>query len=371
MERIPVAFPLGQVMERGRAIRAAIDRVLASGRFILGAEVEAFETEFAAYLGSRYCVTTGNGTDALALALQAVGVASGDEVITVSHTSVATVAAIEQIGAVPVFADVDPATRCLDPGAIETLLTDRTRAVLPVHLYGQPAALDALRDLARRFDLKLVEDCAQAHGAAFQGRKVGTFGEAAAFSFYPTKNLAALGDGGTVVTDSAQVATAVRRGRQYGWARPQWSLQAGMNSRLDEIQAAVLRVNLPYLQQDNVRRRRIAEHYRQALDGTAITAPASAPGTLHAMHLFVIECPERDALAAHLDRAGIDTALHYPAPVHRQPAYAGRIRGRENLPATEALSQRILTLPLYPHMEEGWVLRVCDALQSWGARHPS
>jgi dTDP-4-amino-4,6-dideoxygalactose transaminase len=359
---VPVADPGARIAANREAVRAAIDRVLGSGCLILGPEVGAFEREFAAWLGAHRCVGTGNGTDALSLALRAVGVVPGDEVVTVSLTAVATVAAIEMAGAVPVLADVTPHTRCMDPAAIEGLLSARTRAILPVHLHGQPADMAAILAVASRHGVAVVEDCAQAHGAAIGDRRVGTFGDAAAFSFYPTKNLGGIGDGGAVAAATDAAADAVRSLREYGWSSDRVSERPGVNSRLDEIQAAVLRALLPELDAWNARRRAIAGRYRAALAGSGIVAPPEVPGTTSAMHQFVVECPDRDGLARRLAAAGIGTAVHYPIPVHRQPAYAGRLRGAGRLPVTESLSCTILSLPVFPEMSDAQVDRVCGVL---------
>jgi dTDP-4-amino-4,6-dideoxygalactose transaminase len=362
---IPFANPKAQYLSRKKEIDAAITRTLESGWYILGQEVERFEQEFAAFLGVECCVGVGNGTDAIALALQAVGVTAGDEVITVSNSAVATIAAIEQIGAVPVLADVEPRTRCLDPQQIEHLVTTRTKAIVPVHLFGQPAPMEDINILARKLGLKIVEDCAQAHGADIQGKKVGSFGDAAAFSFYPTKNLGALGDGGAVVTNMHDVADSVREAREYGWTTRYVSRKPGVNSRLDEIQAAVLRAKLPYLDVANARRRDIAQRYKESITSHAIVSPGEISGTVSGMHLFVVECEARDRLREFLGKAGIGTAIHYPMPVHKQPAYVGRFRGHDQLPCTETLSEKILSLPMYPELTEGQIERICTALQKW------
>jgi dTDP-4-amino-4,6-dideoxygalactose transaminase len=364
---IPVANPAAQLESHALAVREAIERVLASGRYILGPEVEAFEKEFATFLGASFCIGVANGTDALALALRATGVLPGDEVITVSHSAVATVAAIEQISAVPVFADIDPISRCLNPMAIEPLISPKTRAILAVHIYGQPAAMEEIVLIAHRHDLKVVEDCAQAHGAELHDRRVGTWGDAAAFSFYPTKNLGALGDGGAVVTNSAEDAERLRLLREYGWKERYISSMPGFNSRLDELQAAVLRTKLLSLAANNARRREIAAAYGEAIDPTKITPPKAVPGTLHAMHLFVVESTQRTKLHDFMCAAGVGTALHYPQPIHLQPAYAGRIRGGDHLPETESLNRKILTLPMFPELTACQVERVCDVLRSWSS----
>ncbi len=362
---IPVASPLEQYQRHRAPIIDAIGKVLESGRYILGEEVSLFEREFADFLEIKHCIGVANGTEAVSLALKSCGVKPGDEVITVSHTAVATVAAIELIGAVPVFADIDPLTRCMDPGLVQSLITSKTRAVLPVHMYGQPAPMKDICDIARMNGLRIVEDCAQACGAEMSGRKTGTFGDAAAFSFYPTKNLGAIGDGGAVVTNDPAVSEEVRALREYGWRQRYISAEPGMNSRLDEVQAAILRVKLPFLREDNLRRRQIAQRYSRAVDGDFITPPRNVPGTEHAMHLYVVECKDRASLQPFLEDRKIGTALHYPKPVHLQEAYLQRIRGSQRLPETERLYERIVSLPLYPELSEPDTERICEALSLW------
>ncbi|MFO0775925.1 MAG: DegT/DnrJ/EryC1/StrS family aminotransferase [Nitrospiraceae bacterium] len=364
-KRIPL-MALDNMAARHRdAVLAAMQRVLDGGWYILGQEVEAFEREWAAYLGTASCIGVGNGTDAIAVALRAVGVQSGDEVLTVSHTAVATVAAIEQIGAVPVLVDIDPRSRCLDPARVADLCTDRTRAMVPVHMYGQPAPMPALLSIAKQYGLRVVEDCAQAHGAEIDGRKVGTFGDAAAFSFYPTKNLGAFGDAGAVVTGSAEVATAARALRQYGWATRYVSDRPGINSRLDELHAACLRVLLPQLDADNRRRRDIAAAYHTAVRDCGVRVPARIDGTTPVVHLYVVECAERERFEAHMSQRGIDTGRHYPMAVHEQPAYCGRLRGHDRLPNTERLYRELVTLPCHPGLTDEEVRCICDALAEW------
>jgi dTDP-4-amino-4,6-dideoxygalactose transaminase len=283
-------------------------------------------------------------------------------VITAAHTAVATVAAIEMAGAVPVFADVDPMTLTIAPEEIEKRVGPRTRAIVAVHLYGHPAAMDEIREIAVRRRLKIVEDCAQAYGARIGGRKVGSLGDAAAFSFYPTKNLGALGDGGMVATNDPEIAARVRRLRQYGWDAERRSQEPGINSRLDELQAAVLRVKLTTVEQDNEKRRRIAARYRQALASTDLELPWEAPGGRHVYHLYVVRTPERDRLAEHLARRGIGSAIHYPIPVHLQPAYRGRF-GDVPLPMTERAAGEVLSLPLFPELAAEEVEAVIDAVK--------
>jgi len=367
-EFIPLADPGAQMRLCEESVRTAFERVLASGRYILGNEVQAFEREWAAYLRVRYCIGVGNGTDALALALWAVGVRAGQEVITVSHTAVATVAAIEQIGAIPVFADIDPRSRCMNPARLPGLISENTRAIVPVHIYGQPAPMGNILAVAKEHGLKVVEDCAQAHGATCDGQPVGTFGDAAAFSFYPTKNLGALGDAGAVVTNDPMLADSVRMLREYGWRERYVSLTPGRNSRLDELQAAILRGKLPCLDHNNARRRLIAAAYTNALRNTTLVAPAQIEGTEHAMHLYVVECTDRPAFERFLNGAGIATGRHYPLAVHQQPAYAGRIRGGQALPITEALYQHLVTLPCYPELRDEDIVQISETLLRWSSQ---
>lgn len=362
---IPVANPKAQFAAYEKEIIDGIKRVLSSGRYILGEEVRNFEREFAEFLGAQFCIGVASGTDALALALKAVGVSPGNEVITVSHSAVATVAAVEIMGAVPVFADIDVKTRCIDPEKIADLISNYTRAIVPVHIYGQPAPMKEICLIAKKYNLKIVEDCAQAHGAEIDGKKVGTFGDVSAFSFYPTKNLGAIGDGGAVVTNSPETADSVRWLREYGWKERYISETPGVNSRLDEIQAAILRAKLPFLLKDNERRRKIAEFYKQSIDGEKIAPPADIKGTLHAMHLFVVECQNRDSLQNFLRENEIGTAIHYPLAIHQQPAYIGRIKGCNKLLYTENLYKRILSLPMYPELNDTQIEKISSAFRKW------
>lgn len=363
------AIPLVDLKSAYARLRAEIDaataRVLASGWYILGPEVRAFEDEFAAYLGAGHAVGVASGTDAVLLALRALGVGAGDEVITVAHTAVATITAITLSGATPRFVDIDPATYTLDPARLEAAITPRTRAVVPVHLYGAPADMQPILAIARAHGLLVVEDCAQAHGATIGGRRVGTFGDAAAFSFYPTKNLGALGDGGAVVTNRPDVAERLRLLRQYGWRERYISDVVGYNSRLDELQAAILRVRLRHLDAENASRRRLAAGYDAALAALPVALPAGWPDASAVYHLYVIAADERDALAAHLAAQGISSGVHYPVPAHRQPAYAHLGYGPSSLPATEAAAARVLSLPMYPDLPEAAVNTVAAAVRSY------
>jgi dTDP-4-amino-4,6-dideoxygalactose transaminase len=346
-------------------IDEAIHRVLNSGWYILGKEVSAFEEEFAAFIGAPHAIGVGNGTDALELALRACGIGSRDEVITVSHTAVATVAAIELVGAIPVFVDIETGSYLMDPQQIEAALSPRTKAILPVHLFGRPANLPAIVEIARKHGLRLIEDCAQSHGASLHGVKTGAWGDVAAFSFYPTKNLGALGDGGMVVTRDSHLSEQIRQLREYGWKQRYVSDQPGMNSRLDEMQAAILRVKLDHLGQDNERRVRLARVYLDALKGSCLRLPADSPDSVHAWHLFVVAHQRRDELLVFLRERGIGTGIHYPVPVHLQPAYRNRLSLRLPLPNTEKAATQVLSLPLYPELPIESVKRVLEAVLEW------
>lgn len=328
-------------------IDEAVARVLNSGRYILGEEVEAFEAQFAAFCGAGHCIGTGNGLDALHLALLAVGVEPGDEVIVPSNTFIATWLAVSYAGAVPVPVEPDKATHNLDPNLVEAAISPRTRAILPTHLYGQPADLDPLLDIARRHGLKLVEDAAQAHGAEYKGRRVGSHGDAIAWSFYPGKNLGALGDGGAVTTNDPEIAARVRLLGNYGSSRKYVHDLRGFNSRLDPLQAAVLAVKLRHLKDWNRRRAERAQVYSTAL---AELGPPTVPDWAQpSWHLYVIQSDDRDRLVERLRDDGIETLIHYPIPPHRQQAYSGGVTD-PTLPIADRLASRILSLPMGPHL---------------------
>jgi dTDP-4-amino-4,6-dideoxygalactose transaminase len=354
-------------------LRAAALRVLDSGWYIGGKEVEAFEQAFAQFVGTPYAVGCASGTDALILALRACGIGPGDVVITVAHTAVATVAAIESVGATPALVDIDPERFTLDPEclrrACRTLAAGhagRLKAVLPVHLYGQPADLPAILAVAAEFGLVVLEDCAQAHGARIAGRRVGAWGQAGTFSFYPTKNLGALGDGGAVTSADPAVATQLRLLREYGWKERYISHIAGMNSRLDPLQAALLAVKLPHLETENRRRQAIAARYTAAFTGSALVLPRTFPGTEPVYHQYVVQHPRREALRLFLKEHQIGSLIHYPVPIHRQPAYQNRLP----LPAgplsrTEAACERILSLPIHGQLTNEQCDRVIAAVNAW------
>lgn len=330
------------------AIRAAVDRVLASGWYVLGAENEAFEAEFAAYCEAPHCVAVANGLDALHLVLRAWGVGAGDEVIVPSHTFIATWLAATQTGATLVPVEPDARTGNLDATRLEAAITPRTKAIVPVHLYGQPADMTAIMAVADRHGLKVLEDAAQAHGARHRGRRTGSLGHAAAFSFYPGKNLGALGDGGAIVTADGALAARLRELRNYGSAVKYRHDLQGVNSRLDELQAAVLRAKLPHLDAENAHRRAFAARLTAALQGLPIGLPAVQAGHEPVWHLYVIRTPARDALQAALKARGVASLVHYPTACHRQRAYAGT--AWPALPLAEAWAREVLSLPIGPHL---------------------
>ena len=363
---VPQANPGAGYRALKPEIDAAVARALDSGWYILGGEGRAFEAEYAAWLGAGTAVGCGNGTDAIALALRGLGIGMGCTVVTVSHTAVATVAAIESTGATPLLLDIEPDHYTMDPAELAAVLAHPPaglppiRAVIPVHLYGQVADIEVIESLCRRHGVALIEDCAQAHGARRNGRMAGTFGDAATFSFYPTKNLGALGDGGAVVARDPGLAVRLAALRQYGWTRHYISDMVGVNSRLDEVQAAILRVKLVHLDAANARRRAIAAVYDSVLGPRA---PRRRKGSEHVYHLYVIRETAREAAQARLRALGIGSGVHYPVPVHRQPAYDGRVAlGPSGCVATERAAAEVLSLPLWPEMSDAQVETVRAAL---------
>jgi dTDP-4-amino-4,6-dideoxygalactose transaminase len=369
MRTLHTANPTASYLADRVAIDAAVRRVLEGGPYVLGPVVQAFERDFAAWIagGKAEGVGVNSGTDALHIALRALGIGPGDEVITAAHTAVATVAAIELAGASAVLADIEPRWHTLDPAAAEALVGPRTRAVIAVHLYGQPADVAALQSLCQRRGLALIEDCAQAHGARWHSRGVGTLGQAAAFSFYPTKNLGAAGDAGMIVTAEPALAARCRALRQYGWTERHDSAMAGCNSRLDPLQAAILAVKLPRLAAANAARQALAARYSAAFHGLPLQVPAVRPGTEHVFHLYVLAVDDparREPLIRHLAARDIAAGVHYRAAVHQQPAYAARLR-RGPLPVTEDLVQRIVSLPLYPELTHPEQDRVIAAVREF------
>lgn len=364
---IPQCNPLAAYQAQAADIDAAMHDVLAAGRYILGPRVAEFETHFAQWVGAAHALGVGNGTDALELALRTLGVGSGDLVVTTSMSAVATAAAIRKAGASPLFADVDMDCGLIAPARIGDLFASqhgRIRAIVPVHLYGRCADMDAIMAIARRHEVPVVEDCAQAHGAQWNGRTAGTFGAFGSFSFYPTKNLGAIGDGGALVTDDANLREHARLLREYGWKQRYISDMEGGNSRLDELQAAILDVKLPRLHEDNAARRRIAQVYREGIAHPAVVV-FRGDDAGHVYHQFVVRAQARDALQAHLATLGIASLVHYPAAIHQQPAYAASGYTPMPLPNTERWAASVLSLPMYPQMPLADAHRVVDAVNAW------
>jgi dTDP-4-amino-4,6-dideoxygalactose transaminase len=369
---LPFADPGAGYRALQGEIDAAVARALASGWYILGKEGEAFEAEYAAWLGpDQHAVGCANGTDAIMLILRGLGIGAGSTVVTVSHTAVATVAAIEMAGATPLLLDIDPDTYTMDPDELASVLEapppglPPIRAVIPVHIYGQAADLTRIAALCETAGVALIEDCAQCHGATHAGRKLGTIGIAAAFSLYPTKNLGALGDGGVLTSRDKALADRIGAIRQYGWKQRYVSDLVGVNSRLDEVQAAILRVKLKHLDAQNARRRAIAAQYDAALAGTGLTPPVRRTEAEHVFHLYVLRHPDRDAIMARLKAQGIGTGIHYPVPVHAQPAYAGRVAlGPAGCAETAQAAREVFSLPMYPELTEAQVARVCEAIRA-------
>lgn len=372
---IPFANPHAAYAQRRQEILDCVARFFDSGQYILGPEVDSFEKDFSAWLGLGHTVACANGTDAIELALRALGVGAGKAVFTVSHTAVATVAAIERAGGVPVLVDIDAASYTMSPSSLDEAITYLRNhhpavtpaVVIPVHLYGHPCDMDAILSIAAQHGLSVLEDCAQAHGACHKGRKVGTMGAAAAFSFYPTKNLGALGDGGAVATNNATLADELAALRQYGWKARYISALPGINSRLDPVQAAILKIQLRHLDADNAARQRLAAIYAKELGTSDLILPQTASWAQSVFHLYVVRCPkDRDALMHFLRKRGIGTAIHYPQPVHLQPAYKARIiLAPAGLPVTEEIMHGLVSLPMFPQLGEAEVQRVCGAVREW------
>ena len=368
------ASPAANYQAHRDEIDQATRRVLDGGMYILGQEVAKFEEEFARYLGAQHTIGVGSGTDALHVALRACGIGPGDAVLTVSHTAVATVAAIELAGAEAVLIDIDPATSTIDVNRLDDVLKrqqpGRIKAVIPVHLYGHPAAMPAIMDVAERYGLLVVEDCAQSHGADLDRRKTGTWGHIAAFSFYPTKNLGALGDGGAVVTNDPRLAEQARLLREYGWRERYISDFPGLNTRLDELQAALLRVKLRHLDEENSRRRELARRYDAILSDTFVAIPNVRSGVSHAYHQYVVRSDHRDDLRSFLKANGVGTLIHYPVPVHLQPGYRGRaVVDDAGLPETESMCRRILSLPMHPQLTDAEAKEVGALTVRWSREH--
>jgi len=365
-----VEVPFVDLKAQYRAIAAevngAMHRVVSNADFILGTDLEEFEREFAEYCEVEYAVGVDSGMSALELALRAHDIGTGDEVITVSHTFVATAFSISITGARPVFVDVDPDTYNMDAAQIETAITPRTKAILPVHLYGRPAAMDEILEVARKYGLVVIEDACQSHGARYKGKRVGGFGQAGCFSFYPGKNLGAYGDGGMLVTNDREVAEKVKMLRNYGQAEKYRHVLLGYNRRLDTLQAAVLRVKLPYLDGWNSARAKAAQLYDELLrDVEQVVTPGASADMTNVYHLYVIQHPRRDALLSYLREQEVFAGLHYPEPVHLQPCYQDLKLPYGPLPVTEAIAPRLLSLPMYPEIDPEQLKRVCDLIREF------
>ena len=352
-------FPFGNLKRQYQKLKPIIDQatqeVYDHGWFVLGNQVQSFENKFAQYCGAKYGVGVGSGTAALHLALVASGVEHGDEVITAANTCIPTLSAISLAGAVPILVDIDEITYTINPFLIPERITSKTKAIVPVHLYGQCANMNPILEIARQYDLAVIEDCAQAHGSIYKNQMAGTMGDVGCFSFYPSKNLGAFGDGGLVLTNNPDIAEKVTKLRNYGQEERYYHSIKGFNSRLDELQAAILNAKLPYLNSWNQRRREIAQHYHQAFSSVGIVCPLEDAERFHIYHLYVIRVPQRDYFQQLLQEEGITTIIHYPIPVHLQKCYAECEWQSRFLPVTEKLASEIVSLPLYPELTDGEV----------------
>ena len=363
--KIPFVSFLPMEKELNDDLRSAFNRVFTRSWYIEGAEDEAFEKSFAEYCGTGYCIGVGNGLDALMLSLKALGIGEGDEVVVPSNTYIATALAVTYVGAKPVFVEPKLSTFNIDPELIEAAIVEKTKAIMPVHLYGQACDMDAIMAIAKKYDLKIIEDCAQAHGATYKGQKVGTFGDAAGFSFYPGKNLGALGDAGAVVTNDKELADKVRALGNYGSDYKYHHIYKGNNSRLDELQAAFLSAKLPHLERMNVERRRIADRYLNEIMNPKVVLPTVEKEMIPVWHIFGIRCKERDALEKHLNDAGIGTNKHYPIPMHLQECYKDLGFAEGAFPVAEEISSTELSIPMFYGMTEDEISYVIDAINSF------
>jgi dTDP-4-amino-4,6-dideoxygalactose transaminase len=366
--RVPFVDLAAQYATIAEEIDGAVSEVLRGMDFILGRSVRLFEEEFAAFCEAEYAVGVDSGTSALELALRACGIGPGDEVVTVANTFIATALAISYVGATPVLVDIDPQTYAMDVSGLERAIGARTKAVVPVHLYGHPADMDPILELAQHHGLVVIEDACQAHGARYKGKRVGSLGHAAAFSFYPAKNLGAYGDGGMVVTNDERVAESVRMLRNYGQREKYHHVLRGYNRRLDTLQAAVLRVKLQYLKAWNGARRQHARRYGELFACSPVAVPAEADYAEHVYHLYVIRVQDRDALRIYLHDQGIATGIHYPVPIHLQPAYRDLGYGQGSFPVTEECAGQILSLPMYAELTPGLMERVAGTVEDWAGK---
>ncbi|MHB1348144.1 MAG: DegT/DnrJ/EryC1/StrS family aminotransferase [Candidatus Humimicrobiaceae bacterium] len=361
--------PFGDLSRQYKKYKKEFDSIISGvfkkGNFILGENVAGFETNFADYLRARHAIGVGSATEALFLALKAINIKNGDEVITVANTAVPTVSAIDFAGAKPVFIDIQESSYNINPARIENRITLKTKAIIPVHLYGNPCNMDQIMQIAQKYDLKVIEDCAQAHGAEYKDKKVGTFGDLSAFSFYPSKNLGANGDAGIVVTNNEELAGKIKLLRNYGFEDRYKSIIRGFNSRLDEIQAALLDFKLSKLDEWNLRRKEISDMYNKGLEGLPIILPSTLPENKHVFHLFVIRVKQRDKFMKFLSDEGISTVIHYPIPIHLQPAYKYLNYKKGILPVTEKVAEEIVSLPIYPDLEDAEVEYVIQTIRKF------
>ena len=365
LKMILCSNPKAQYLAYKDEIDSAIKAALSKGQLILGENVYAFEKEFSEYIGSKYCIGVGNGTDALFLAMHAMSLGPGDEVIAPSHTATATIAAISMTGATPILVDVDPIYHTIDPFSVSQSITSKTKAVIVVHMYGQAADMDEIVSITRQNNLRLIEDCAQAPGATHKNRQVGNIGDVGCFSFYPTKNLGALGDAGAIVTSNQLLANKISMLREYGWDKKRISQYSGFNSRLDEIQAAVLRVKLKYLEKDNAKRIVLAKNYGEELNQLPLDSIPLRKQCKHIYHLYVIGVDQRDTLVTNLKSIGIIAGIQYPVPVHLMPAYKKSTKAGLSLDNTENISKRVLSLPIYPELTESDQNQVINNLKKF------
>ena len=361
---ISCANPKAQYLSYRNDINSAIQRVLDSGWYVLGEEVTRFEKEFAQFNTVSYAVGVGSGTEALHIALRALDIGQGDEVITTAHTAVATASAIDLAGAKPIFVDIEPDFLTIDPDLIEDAITPKTKAIIPVHIYGQSCNMDAIMKIANKNKLKVIEDCAQAHGAEYNGKRVGSIGDVGCFSFYPTKNLGAIGDGGALVTNDDQLAGKIKLLREYGWKERYISSKEGWNSRLDELQAAILHVKLKHLDEDNFRRNKHAKIYFDLLEFLPLELPKTRSNSSHTFHLFVIKIEQRNKLKDYLQKNCVNTTIQYPVPVHKQK-YFQKMCSEKSLPVTEQVAKNILSIPMYPELEEKEINKVSNKLKDY------
>ena len=357
--------PRAQYLSNKEEIDSSIQQVLSKGEFVLGENVHFFEEEFCEYIGTKHTVSVGSGTEALCLALRALELGPGDEVIAPSHTATATIAAIAAVGATPVLVDSEPSYYTIDPLAVSQAISSKTKAVIVVHIYGQPVDMDGITSVVRQNNLKLIEDCAQAIGSIYHNRRVGSIGDLGCFSFYPTKNLGALGDGGSIVTSSSSLAGQLRKLRQYGWDKNRVSQITGYNSRLDEIQAAVLRVKLKYLDRDNAKRATLAKTYERELNHLPLETVTTRQKCSHVYHLYVLGVERRNDLVAHLKSNDIVAGIHYPVPTHLMPVYVQGSKPTLYLPNAERIAKKVVSLPIYPELAESDQYRVINALKDF------